>query len=491
MSIPFRRKTFTLTQPDGSTLEAIGTGDQHEARFATLDGRPIVREDNGFYRAIEPTGSGAATIGRTIGTAGATGGGGLLSMAQAAMKGLPTEGPRWRERRAEFQGALRAAEEAAGALPAPPARQTVGTFVGLTLLIDFSDEPATISRDEIEAFCNRPGYSGFGNAGSVRDYFRDVSDGKLDYTNIVMPYYRAKHPRSHYTDETKRYPRRAAELIEEALQDLKAKGFNPAPLTADRKRFVYALNVLYAGVCENNWSQGLWPHAHTLPTAFSLSSSRKIRDYQITDIGDELSLGTFCHENGHMICDFPDLYDYGQDSYGAGKFCLMCFGGSDERSKNPAQVGAYLKHSAGWASSVTRLTNGTTVTLRAGRNEFALHRRNDREYYIIENRASAGRDALLGAAGLAVWHVDQRGSNSDQAGTARAHYECALVQADGLAELEGKADIGDAHDLFWAGHKDKVSDLTTPHVKWWDGTPSGLSLSAISAPGAAMTFRVG
>ena len=33
------------------------------------------------------------------------------------------------------------------------------------------------------------------------------------------------------------------------------------------------------------------------------------RDYQMTDMTDELSLGTFCHENGHLIGDFPDLYD--------------------------------------------------------------------------------------------------------------------------------------------------------------------------------------
>ena len=33
-------------------------------------------------------------------------------------------------------------------------------------------------------------------------------------------------------------------------------------------------------------------------------------DYQITDMGNRLTLGTFCHENGHMVCDFPDLYPY-------------------------------------------------------------------------------------------------------------------------------------------------------------------------------------
>lgn len=63
-------------------------------------------------------------------------------------------------------------------------------------------------------------------------------------------------------------------------------------------------------------------------------------DYQITDLGSQLTLRTFCHENGHMVCDFPDLYDYDDVNvgYGVGHYSLMCYGGSDT---NPVQVDAY------------------------------------------------------------------------------------------------------------------------------------------------------
>ena len=66
----------------------------------------------------------------------------------------------------------------------------MGDFIGLCLLIDFSDSPATIARDEVDRFCNQTGYNGFGNNGSVSDYFRDQSIGRCRYTNIVAPYYR-------------------------------------------------------------------------------------------------------------------------------------------------------------------------------------------------------------------------------------------------------------------------------------------------------------
>jgi hypothetical protein len=116
---------------------------------------------------------------------------------------------------------------------APPPGSTPGDYLGLVLLIDFSDFPKTISRDKVDDFCNKPGYSGFGNNGSATDYFRDVSDGKLRYKNVVASYYRAKHPRSHYTDPAIAYGTRAQELIREALDKLKADGFNFSNLTAE------------------------------------------------------------------------------------------------------------------------------------------------------------------------------------------------------------------------------------------------------------------
>ncbi len=35
-----------------------------------------------------------------------------------------------------------------------------------------------------------------------------------------------------------------------------------------------------------------------------------------------LRLRTFCHESGHMLMGWPDLYDYEYDSKGSGAYCL-------------------------------------------------------------------------------------------------------------------------------------------------------------------------
>lgn len=491
MSQPFFGQEFEFTQPDGSKLRVRGWGDQQRAVFETLDGRPVRRDPQTGYFTISTDAVAPPTRGpappdvppafrlpvRTRGDGRAP--------SPGREPGLPPSGTRWQQRRAE----KRLAMLARGPLAAPPARQTVGTFVGLCLLVDFPDVPGTISRDEVDAFCNQAGYSGFGNHGSVADYFRDVSAERVTYTNVVAPYYTALRSRDYYTDESIDQPLRAVELIKEALDSLVASGFDFSTLSTDSRGFVYALNVFYAGARVNNWAKGLWPHAYHLLTNYRLRPDAVAHDYQITNMGQELSLGTFCHENGHMLCDFPDLYDYGGESAGVGAYCLMCAGGSVS-GKNPVHVGAYLKNMAGWATDVTTLTPGTSVTLAADGNHFGILRRSATEYFIIENRQQSGRDAALPDAGLAIWHVDELGDNSDEQMSPARHYECTLVQADGKSHLERNVNIGDGSDLFHEGHRDSFGPATQPPSRWWDGTDSSLELVDIGPAGAAMNVSV-
>ncbi|MCW5636423.1 MAG: M6 family metalloprotease domain-containing protein, partial [Rubrivivax sp.] len=403
---------------------------------------------------------------------------------------LRNQGRRCEERRLERRQqmrTLRALGAAGGPLLAPPQRGTVGDFVGLCLLVDFSDVPATIPREEVERFCNQPGYSGFGNNGSVHDYFLENSGGRCRYTNIVAPYYRAKKPKGYYTDRTIAQPRRAVELITEALDFHKANGFDFSPLTADGQGYVYAMNVYYAGPVTNNWAEGLWPHAYHLGSPYALRPGQSAFDYQFTAIGSELELGTFCHENGHMLCDYPDLYDYGGESSGVGMYCLMCAGNFTE--KNPIPISAYLKRASGWARNVVPIEHDKVITLAAGSNDCAIYARSGREYFLVENRQQAGRDATLPDAGLAIWHIDEEGDNSNEQMTAASHYELSLKQADGLFQLERQNNaLGDAGDLY-AGGAARFADDTTPSSKWWNGTSSNLVIDQVSANGASMSFR--
>lgn len=502
MSTQFSGRTFTFTQPDGSTLQLRGWGDQYHAVFETLDGYTVTQNPaTGFYEVarlsadgntLQPAEAGGQ---RLSGTAVGVPRGLRVRHESAAAAGresaLRVAGRRCdqrrQERRAQFR-ALRTMAAAGGPLLAPPQRQTVGDFLGLCLLIDFSDAPGTIPREEVDRFCNQPGYSGFGNHGSVFDFFNDNSIGRCRYKNIVAPYYRASHPKTYYTNPLIAQPQRAIELINEALAHHKSKGFDFTPLTIDSQGFVYAMNVYYAGPVTNEWAKGLWPHAHHLGSARLLTPGRSAFDYQFTAMGAELALGTFCHENGHMLCDYPDLYDYGYESSGVGGFCLMC-GGNNVSERNPIPISAYLKRLSGWARNVIPVAHGQQITLAAGSNEFAIYSRGGREYFLIENRHKSGRDSALPDEGLAIWHIDEEGDNSHEQMTSGSHYELSLEQADGLFQFERqRGHDGDAADLF-AGPAGRFADNTVPDSKWWNGTASNLTIDQISAPGPSVTFR--
>jgi hypothetical protein len=257
MSTPFIGESFTFTQPDGSKIQVRGWGDQHYAVFETPDGYTLARNpQTGFWEVAELSSDGNSL--QPVPGARAMPDGGRArvaprlrippSSAHAAGRegALRFGGRRCDERRIEsrqLRRALRTMAASGGPALAPPQRTTVGDYVGLCLLIDFSDEPAAIPRDEVERFCNQQGYTGFGNNGSVRDYFFDNSLGRCRYTNVVAPYYRARFPKSHYTDPAITMGQRARELIREALQHWKGNGFDFSPLTADGQGLVYALNV--------------------------------------------------------------------------------------------------------------------------------------------------------------------------------------------------------------------------------------------------------
>jgi M6 family metalloprotease-like protein len=464
MSIPLLNQPVWVAGEGGRPLQALATGSARGALFRTADGRPLAQDPNtGFFRVAE---TGGSAVGAALGL----------------------RKPRWQERRDLHRQQLLTQERSAGATRAPPRRTTVGDYTGLCLLIDFPDARGTISRDEVDAFCNQPGYQGFGNNGSVMDYFGVVSNGRLTYRTIVAPYYTAQHPASHYSDAGLPYPVRARELINEALAFHVKSGFDFGALTADPQQAVYATNVLYAGPPAAEWGKGLWPHASRLDMPVKLAPGRVALDYQITSLGERLTLGVYCHENGHMLCDFPDLYQYADQRIGVGRYCLMCLGANPDPCQ-PTLVSAYLRYRAGWGEAEV-LTSGRHRMAPSTGNRFLIHQHSQTEYFIFENRRRSGRDVMLPSSGLAVWHIDELGSNARplEMPDGHQHAECRLLQADAAEELDRGADDGDTTDLFGPGPGPVFVDGTALAARWWDGTDAGLQIHSLQADGDDLVF---
>lgn len=482
---PVFGEEFAVTQPDGTPLQVRIWGDEFYQIVESLDGYTLIRDPGSqfiCYARLSADGSELLSTGTVVGqaapaTLGLTPHIRIIPTAAAKKAKLARQQMAMQEA-AQFNGT----SGNVGRAPLP-----IGVIQGIVLLVDFSDDPSTITPTAISNFCNQAGYTGYSNNGSVRDYFFTISGGALTYTNYVSAvYYRAAQLKSYYDNPLEGAGPKARVLILEALNSLKAGGFDFSPYDANHDGYIDAINCLYAGTCGSPWSKGLWPHSSTV-AGFSDDGVASYR-YQITNIGASLTLRTFCHENGHMVMNWPDLYDYGYESRGVGNFCLMCYGGSNI---NPVQPCAYLRAMAGWVTPTLLTTSQTGLSASAAtRNVFKyVNPLLSTEYYLIENRQPSGRDASLPGGGLAIWHVDENGSNDYEQRTAGQHYKCTLVQADGLWHMESNTNNGDANDLWKAPTYTTCGPATNPNTAWWSGAASNLLISGISVSGATMTFN--
>jgi len=496
---PVFGKILELRQPDGSTLQVRVWGDEFYRVVESLAGYTLVRDPQTKKICYATLSSDRNELISTGLSASVPLPGSVPIESHLRINGNASKA---RAKAAVRQLAKRrsvvSSKSRTGVRSKPPTRQ----IRGICILIDFPDKPGTIPPPDIRDMCNKEGYKGYKNNGSVNDYFSDVSGGNLDYTNDVPDlYYRAPNEMSYYDDCDDSEGEKVDELIHGALTWLEEdQGFEFSDYDSNGDGIIDAINFLYAGQTHCAWSHGLWPHAgHFYFQADGVESNR----YQITSIGSELSIQTFCHENGHMLCDWPDLYDYGLDgikSGGIGKYCLMCNGAND---KNPVEPCAYLKVVAGWAVPIDLQIPQANLAITEGTNTFYKfpHPKLSHEYFLISNRQRSGRNIHLPDSGLAIWHIDEQGSNHNEQMTPALHYLVTLVQADGKWDLENSrvdpengwwiptnGGTGDATDLFDGDLYDQCTPHTQPSTNWWVGNSSTMSISNISPSASTMWF---
>ncbi|MBI9021247.1 MAG: hypothetical protein JEZ10_08355 [Verrucomicrobia bacterium] len=228
----------------------------------------------------------------------------------------------------------------------------------------------------------------------------------------------------------------------------------------------------------------------------------------MTDISTSLTIGTVCHENGHMLCKYPDFYDYDGDSSGCGKYTLMA-SGNHYYQTSPISVGAYLRYHSGWVDTVD-LTSTTHERCSVRVDEGRIYMYDNPsvawpgEYFLLENRAKIGWEAGSGLPdqGLLIMHCDEDGNRDAQNMTEALHYECSVEQADYNFDLENDTNGGDAYDLFHSGETGPntiFNDASSPNAHWWkkadadpsSGDDSGMDIHTISSSGETMTFVAG
>ncbi len=510
--VPYKNHTYDYKQPNGEVLKVRVDGNSYYAEERTADGSLIVYDaaKRGLcYAEVNAAGDQLVSTGVLATNTRMR----AFSTSDKKQSGLSAEAKalRAKQRYEKMHGhppeaandRVRKASVAMTSTGVSPMAIATGAMRGLTVIIDFPNLPGTITKAQVESFLNDSAYTGFGNASSVRGYFLNVSGNKLDYTNTVTRYYRAKQPKSYYADATLDAGKRSQELITEALNWLKTtENFDFTTLSRDSNNRIKGLNFFYAGEPDSPWSKGLWPHMSTLYPQFC-ASGVCTNTYQITNMSTQMSIGTFVHESGHLIMEWPDLYDYDGSSDGSvGSFCLMGYGGVGQQSKfRPTPPVGFFRTLAGWDTAI-ELNPAINRSAPAGRlshtsGSHSLYRwsnpANLSEAFYVEAIHKSDQNLYQPDEGLGIFHVDPSGNNSNEW---KPYVQ--MEHADGRRDPENRANGGDATDLYDGVATNLFSDtvpnaLTTKgtNSKWWNGFASNLRIANISAPAKTIAFDVG
>ncbi len=375
-----------------------------------------------------------------------------------------------------------------------------GTLNCLVLLVDFSDNPGKTDPSHFEKLLFDAT-----NPDSMNSFYRDMSYGKLNVTGTVVGWLRAPKPYSFYVDNQSgtgsSFPKNTPGLLRDAL-DIWTKTNSLASFDANGDGFVDGLFLVHAGPGAETQASAakrntmIWSHKWTLPSPFVNNGVKAFAYFTAPEDG---RLGVFSHEFGHFI-GLPDLYDTSYRSRGLGDWCLMAGGSWLGDGLKPARLSAWCLSSLGWVTpksvkpaatkaGTTRfklptLEKDKTACLRVWKGGVA-----GPEYFLVENRQQAGRDAQLPGHGMALWHIDERQADN----TNPIAYRVGLVQADGKRDLELNANDGDSADLFPGSKRvTTVNDKTglAPTTRANDSTATGIALTRISETKGVVSVTV-
>ena len=344
-----------------------------------------------------------------------------------------------------------------------------GLTYALTMLVDFSDQPANFTLAQVNDWLNTPGFSMGTTKGSVRDYYLEMSNGQLDLRNDVYGYYRAKNPKSYYEGGTGY--QRSEELVKE-MMDYFGTLVDFSKYDNDKDGTTEAVSFVYAGSGQT-FAQGLWPHSGNVGQT---RNGVKVGRYNMSDMGKSLVLYVFCHETGHMLFGWPDLYWFGD-------YCIM---GNRMSDVNPEAINDFFRADQGWIPAVTIIST-TNAAYKAWPNGGCFRYVNPakpQEMFLWSCVKNTGRWSNLRGSGILLYHFDKTiGGNTS--GSGRCLY---VVEADGnnaMAAAQWPNPGSAATDFFFAPNKSQFSSSTNPASLW------GLRIYNVGAIADTMTFSVG
>jgi immune inhibitor A len=391
----------------------------------------------------------------------------------------------------------------------PPHQGPSGSINAIALLVQFTDNPSSVGATFFDTLV-------FGNApGTVRDYFSEISYGTLTIVTVNLPsaigWQTAPQTYAYYVNGQNgfgSYPQNAQKLTEDAIA-LADSVVDFSNYDNDSDNYVDALFIIHAGQGAE-WTGNvnhIWSHkwqTRTPQLVDGVYAYVYSMEPEYWSTPGDMTLGVYCHELGHVF-GLPDWYDYGYDSRGVGRWCLMAGGSWNGTNGNsPAHVSAEGRWRLDFVSASVISSNTTGLAIpqvetNQSNSVFYVWDNGaaNNEYWLLENRQQVGYDSALPGNGLMIWHIDDNKNGNDRQCTNHQncfcplHYEVALEQADGDLDLEFNTNSGDTCDPFPGSTNNTTFNLSsTPNSGSYADCDSDVEVTNISSSGPTMTADV-
>lgn len=486
---PAYRKPFKVKQSDGTELTVVLAGDESIHYFATLDGKPLVKDLNGDYMYASFSEEGCFVSLKML--AHDSGNRSLLEEALLSSVDYEQMAASVNKAAKARSASFKAAAQKAGSQITPEGDVNVAV-----VLVQFKDVKFKYTKEDINNLLNTEGYkleNPFAESvGSARDYFLAQSDGKFRPNFVVTDIVTLNNNMSYYGgNNTSGDDQRASYAVKEGIQKADATfDFSKCDNNGDGEvEFVYCI---YAGYSESYGADEntIWPHQWALSAqagaitvdgvkcdTYACSGELVYNEGYESKIGKVLAgIGLICHEFSHCL-GLHDVYDvtYESGNWGMDYWDVMDQGNYAAEGYVPVGYSAYQRDFCGWRDLVVIDGKGDysmEPLTRGGVGYKVVNDANSNEYYILENRKQEEWDSYLFNSGMLVIHVDYNKSawDNNTINTTKNHPRYTLIPADNSLDAYGDVTV----QQFVASLEGDV----------WPGTSGNRELTNTSLPAA-------
>lgn len=368
---------------------------------------------------------------------------------------------------------------------------TLGTVKFPVILASFSNKSFAKTKAQFNNLLNQAGY---GTSGSVSDFYKENSYGKMQLEFVAIGPIRLPQTIAYYGNNSngnsQQFARDAINLANDSVDF--------SQFDNDGDGYVDGVHIFFAGYGEESGGGAdcIWSHRGTIASSVPTVDGKRLKDYSCSpelrgSSGSTITnIGVICHELGHVF-GAPDFYDTDYESNGqypgTGEWDIMGSGSWNNNGATPCHHNPYSKcYIYHWATPKILTQPEAVVLNNAEGNDNSFYRYETSttgEYFLLENRQKQQFDANIPGSGLMIYRVHKNGVPGYNVNNTHPQKFCVVSATSNSAIPTSTAStygsLNNANTPF-GNTKFAFNDSTLPSSKAWNGLPTQKPLSQIT-----------